>query len=126
MPEASQPPCAQAARSEPTSCVTRASYAAKSAGERRARHSPLPPLRKKARTVRFEVVLQASSADEPIVLRTVDDPNAATLAFHAESDAPDDPAGDRRADHAEARECPPHLAPAPREPLQHPERIRCR
>ena len=34
------------------------------------------------RTVRFEVVLQASSAGEPIVLRTVDDPNAATLAFH--------------------------------------------
>jgi hypothetical protein len=37
-----------------------------------------------ARTVRFEVVLQASSADEPIVLRTVDDPNTATLAFHDE------------------------------------------
>ena len=37
-----------------------------------------------ARNVRFEVVLQASPTDEPIVLRTVDDPNAATLAFHDE------------------------------------------
>ena len=37
-----------------------------------------------ARTVRFEVVLQASPSDEPIVLRTSDDPNAATMAFHDE------------------------------------------
>ena len=34
---------------------------------------------------RFEVVLQASSADEPIiVLRSTADPNLATMAFHEE------------------------------------------
>ena len=33
---------------------------------------------------RFEVVLQASSADEPIVLRSAADPNNATIAFHEE------------------------------------------
>ena len=32
----------------------------------------------------FEVVLQSSSADEPIVLRTATDPNEATMAFHQE------------------------------------------
>jgi hypothetical protein len=33
---------------------------------------------------RFEVVLQSSSADEPIVLRSATDPNTATMAFHEE------------------------------------------
>ena len=33
---------------------------------------------------RFEVVLQASSADAPIVLRSATDPNTATMAFHEE------------------------------------------
>ena len=33
---------------------------------------------------RFAVVLQASSTDEPIVLRATADPNTATMAFHEE------------------------------------------
>jgi hypothetical protein len=33
---------------------------------------------------RFDVVLQPSLPDEPIVLRSVADPNHATLAFHEE------------------------------------------
>jgi hypothetical protein len=33
---------------------------------------------------RFEVVLQSSSADETIVLRSATDPNTATMAFHEE------------------------------------------
>jgi hypothetical protein len=33
---------------------------------------------------RFAVGLQASSADEPIVLRSAADPNNATIAFHEE------------------------------------------
>jgi hypothetical protein len=37
-----------------------------------------------ARNVRFEVVLQASPTDEPIVLRSSANPNTATLAFHDE------------------------------------------
>jgi hypothetical protein len=33
---------------------------------------------------RFDVVLQSSSADERLVLRSVTDPNTATIAFHEE------------------------------------------
>ena len=32
----------------------------------------------------FELVMQASSADEPILLRSEADPNNATVAFHEE------------------------------------------
>ena len=36
------------------------------------------------RSHQFRVVLQASPADEPIVLRSTADPNSATTAFHEE------------------------------------------
>ena len=33
---------------------------------------------------RFAIMVQASPADEPVVLRTAADPNEATMAFHEE------------------------------------------